>query len=128
MTAPDGAIARRQVEITYPLGLHLRAANTFARGFRAETRVSSDDKEADGKSILDLLTLAAACGSVLDLEARGPDAEAVVAALVELVQGGFNETVERSHGRTERRDGDLRADGRREDHRRDPLLHHEPGE
>jgi phosphocarrier protein HPr len=106
MTAPDGAIARRQVEITYPLGLHLRAANTFAtlaRSFRAETRVSSDGKEADGKSILDLLTLAAACGSVLDLEARGPDAEAVVAALVELVQGGFNETVERSHGRTERR-------------------------
>lgn len=37
---------------------------------------------ADGKSILDLATLAAECGTTLDIEAHGPDAEDAVAALI----------------------------------------------
>jgi phosphotransferase system HPr-like phosphotransfer protein len=44
-----------------------------------------------GRSILDLTTLAAACGSRLELEADGPDAEAAVDALVDLVRRGLDE-------------------------------------
>ena len=75
MSAP---IAHRRVSIRDPYGLHLRLADRIAHlaeRFRAEVRVSHRGREADGKSILDLLGLAAAGGTRLDLEARGPDAE-----------------------------------------------------
>ena len=48
-------------------------------------------KVSNGKSILDLMTLAAERGACLDLEARGPDAEAAVAALAALVLARFYE-------------------------------------
>jgi phosphocarrier protein len=48
----------------------------------------------DGKSILDLALLAAECGTKLDLEARGPDAEAALAALADLVAARFHERAE----------------------------------
>ncbi len=41
--------------------------------------------EVNGKSILDLTLLAAECGTLLDLEARGPDAEEAIALLARLV-------------------------------------------
>jgi phosphotransferase system HPr (HPr) family protein len=84
----------RQVEITNTLGLHLRAADQFvrlARQFRAEVWVACDGRTANGRSILDLTTLAAACGSQLELEADGPDAEAALDALTGLIGRGFDE-------------------------------------
>ncbi|WP_169972601.1 HPr family phosphocarrier protein [Tautonia rosea] len=85
---------RRRVEITNPYGLHLRPAEKFvglAGKFRAEVRVHYEGRDCNGKSILDLMTLAAECGSWLELEARGPDAEAAITALVELVSTHFGE-------------------------------------
>jgi len=93
----DSQVARRQVEITNALGLHLRPADKFVRlasRFESEVRVFSDGHEINGKSILDLTTLAAERGTRLDLEARGPDAEAAVEALSELVLARFYETEE----------------------------------
>ncbi len=86
--------ARRTVVILNALGLHLRPADRFvglARRFAAEIWVHRDGRAADGKSILDLATLAAECGSRLQLEARGPDAEAALTALAELVAARFHE-------------------------------------
>jgi phosphocarrier protein len=80
--------ARRQVEILCADGLHLRLAAQFARlasRFRAEVRIHHRADVADGKSVLELLTLAAECGTRLDLEARGTDAEEAVAALTGLI-------------------------------------------
>jgi phosphotransferase system HPr (HPr) family protein len=85
---------RRQAEIVNALGLHLRAASQFARlarQFQAEVRVCLGGSQGDGKSLLDLATLAACCGAVLVLEASGPEAEAALAALAELVACGFHE-------------------------------------
>ena len=79
----ETAVARRQVEITNRLGLHLRAADQFvrlARRFQCEIRVHYQGKECNGKSILDLTILAAVCGTRLDLEACGPDAFAAIEA------------------------------------------------
>jgi phosphocarrier protein HPr len=90
-------VARRQVEITNALGLHLRPADKFVRlaqGFQSEIRVCREGREINGKSILDLTTMAAERGTLLYLEARGPDAEAAVEALAELVLARFNETDE----------------------------------
>ena len=93
----DSQVSRRQVEITNALGLHLRPADKFVRlasRFQSEIRVFSEGLEVNGKSILDLSTLAAECGTRLDLEARGPDAEAAIEALAELVLARFHETDE----------------------------------
>jgi phosphocarrier protein HPr len=90
-------VARRQVEITNALGLHLRPADKFVRlanRFRSEIRVYHEGHENNGKSILDLTTMAAERGTTLDLEARGPDAEAAVDALAELVLAQFYENEE----------------------------------
>ena len=87
-------VIRCQSVIVNTLGLHLRAANQFvrlARQFQAEVRVSLEDKVANGKSILDLTTLAAGWGTRLELEANGPDAEAALAALVGLIEARFHE-------------------------------------
>ena len=47
----------------------------------------------DGKSILGLLLLAAAKGTIITISADGADERSAVAALVELVQSGFGEDV-----------------------------------
>jgi phosphocarrier protein len=90
----DVPVARRQVEIVNAYGLHLRPADKFVKlalQFQADIRVHYKGNEYNGKSILDLTTLAAERGSRLDLEARGPDAEPAVAALAELVLARFHE-------------------------------------
>lgn len=92
---------RRPVVILNPLGLHLRPAGQFvglARRFAAEIRVHRDGLCVDGKSILDFAMLAAGCGTHLELEARGPDAEAALAALADLVAARFHEGDESERG------------------------------
>lgn len=87
-------VARHQVEVTHPLGLMMRAAHNFVRlavTFQSEIVVERGEARANGKGMLDLLALAAEPGSLLTIEARGPDAEETVAALVELVEARFHE-------------------------------------
>jgi phosphocarrier protein HPr len=95
--SPDPPVARREVEILNTYGLHLRPADKFVRlayQFQAEIRVHYKGHTYNGKSILDLTSLAAECGTRLDLEARGPDAEAALSALAELVSARFHEASE----------------------------------
>ncbi len=90
----DPRTARRRVEILNALGVHLRPAEKFvtlANRFESQVRVHLRDREVNGKSILDLATLAADRGTVLEVEAEGPDAEAAVAALAQLVAARFHE-------------------------------------
>lgn len=80
--------ARRQALVGNAQGLHLRVAHQFvclAQRYASEIRVRCDGAEAHGKSILDLMCLAARSGMVLELEASGPDAEEAVAALADLL-------------------------------------------
>jgi phosphocarrier protein len=86
-------VARRRVEIANRYGLHLRAAAQFeklAKSFRAEVWVEYGGVRGNGRSVLDLVGLAAVCGATLDLEARGPDALDALAALADLVAAGFH--------------------------------------
>ena len=88
----ETAVARRQVDIVNRFGLHLRAANQFvrvARQFDSEILVHYQGNACDGRSILELMTLAAECGTRLDLEACGPDAVAAVEALAVVVAARF---------------------------------------
>jgi phosphocarrier protein len=45
--------------------------------------------EVNGKSIMGVMMLAAEEGSTIKVRAEGPDADAAVAALTELVEGKF---------------------------------------
>jgi phosphocarrier protein len=85
---------RRQVEILNSLGLHMRPADKFVKlalRFQSEIRVTHNGNEFNGKSILDLTSVGAECGTLLELEARGPDAAEALAALAELVAARFHE-------------------------------------
>jgi phosphotransferase system HPr (HPr) family protein len=90
----DTTVAHRQVEITNSWGLHVRPAQKFvelASRYQADIRVRHKGIERDGKSILSVMTLAAECGTHLEIEARGPDADAAVEALAGLVSARFYE-------------------------------------
>jgi phosphocarrier protein len=86
---------RAVVEIVNQLGLHARAAARFvetASRFTAEVTVANGDESVSGKSILGLMMLAAGQGTQLTLVAIGPDAEAAVDAIVDLVTQRFHES------------------------------------
>jgi phosphotransferase system HPr (HPr) family protein len=86
---------RCQVVVQNEGGMHLRAASCFAqlaRQYRADVRVRRNGQTVDGKSILDLVTLAAECGSTLDIEAVGSDAAEVVGELAKFLESGLRDT------------------------------------
>ena len=84
--------ASKTVVINNTTGLHLRPAGLFAKlasTFDAQIEIVKGDRRANGKSILDIITLDAEGGSEICIEASGSDAEASLAALAELVEHGF---------------------------------------
>ena len=84
----------RTVTVVNQLGMHARAAAKFvhlATRFQSRIVVSRQDREMDGKSIMGLLLLAAARGMVVTISADGPDEQAAVDALTDLVASGFGE-------------------------------------
>ena len=90
MTAP----LSRQLTIVNRRGLHARASARFvkcAEAYDAEIRVTKDGQTVGGTSIMGLMTLAAAPGCKVELQAEGPDAAAALEALTTLVEGGFGE-------------------------------------
>ncbi len=85
-------IAEKNVVISNPQGLHARPAEMFARlalQFDSTIEVIRDSNRVDAKSILHVLTLGAAQGAKLTLQANGEDAEAALKALVRLVESDF---------------------------------------
>ena len=75
-------------------GLHARAAARFvqcAERFDAIVMVSKDQTTVGGTSIMGLMMLAAGPGSEIHLSAEGPEAQAALAALFELVADRFGE-------------------------------------
>jgi len=75
-------------------GLHARAAAKFVKlagSFDAHIAVSRSGQTVSGTSIMGLMMLAAGPGCEIDLEARGPDADAALSAIVELIEQRFDE-------------------------------------
>lgn len=84
----------RVATIQNELGLHARAAAQFvqtANKFRAEITVSKDGEEVNGKSILNLMMLAAPIGSEIVLKADGEDALEMLESLLRLIDNKFGE-------------------------------------
>ena len=76
------------------MGLHARAAAAFVKALKnleVEVTVSWEGQTANGRSVLDLLTLGAPQGSVLALQIQGVDAEEALSTLTRLVADRFDE-------------------------------------
>jgi len=85
----------KKIEIKNKLGLHARAAALLvqtANKFSAHVSISKDGQSIDARSIMGVLTLAAAQGSKIQVEAIGEDAERAVKAIERLIDNRFNES------------------------------------
>ncbi len=85
---------KQEVTIINKLGLHARASSKFtqtASGFQCEVWVSRNGRRVNGKSIMGLMMLAAAQGTVIELETDGVDEAAAMQALVHLIGDYFGE-------------------------------------
>ena len=84
----------REVVVANSQGLHARPADMLAREARKwQSRIElvADAQRVDGKSILEVLTLAAEAGTRLVVEATGPDAHQALEAIGSLFESRFNE-------------------------------------
>jgi phosphotransferase system HPr (HPr) family protein len=84
----------KKIEIKNKLGVHARAAALLvqtANKFSAQVILSKDGQSTDARSIMGVLTLAAAQGSKIQVEATGDDAERAVKAIEKLIDNRFNE-------------------------------------
>jgi phosphotransferase system HPr (HPr) family protein len=78
------------VRLPEAVALHARPAGAFVRAaaaFGATIEVRANGRQADAKSILQVLGLGADGGTELEISASGDDAAAAVARLAELVAG-----------------------------------------
>jgi len=84
--------ASRTVTVVNPRGFHARPAGEFvrmAREFESTVSLAKSNERIDGKSILDILTLAAVEGTELEVSAIGSDADEAVSRLAEFIASGF---------------------------------------
>lgn len=84
----------RKVVVGMRQGLHARPADLLAREARKwQSRIEliAESQRVDGKSILEVLTLAAEAGTRLVIEATGPDAQEALEAIGHLFERNFNE-------------------------------------
>lgn len=87
-------MVEKKVIVNHKVGLHARPASVFvqtAAKFSSDITVSCEDRNANAKSILTVLTLGANKGAEITIAAEGEDAEEAVNALVELVENNFGE-------------------------------------
>jgi phosphocarrier protein HPr len=91
------ATASREIVVLNAAGLHARPAIQFvdlANQFASKIMVckgGDEPVEADGKSVMQMITLEATQGTTLRVDAEGEDAENAVRRLAELFESKFGE-------------------------------------
>ena len=89
--------ASKDIVVSNKLGLHARPAMQFvdlANSFSSDISVhklGEEPADADGKSVMQMIILAATEGTPMRIEADGHDADAAVKALAELFESKFGE-------------------------------------
>lgn len=85
---------KQEIEIINKLGLHARASSKLtqtASQFGSEIWIEKNGRRVNAKSIMGVMMLAAAKGSVVILEAEGKDENEAIAALQTLINDYFGE-------------------------------------
>jgi len=84
----------REFLIVNKLGLHARASALLVKTairFSSDIRIIREEVEVNGKSIMGIMMLAAAKGSVITLKIKGDDEADAMSTLGELIENGFGE-------------------------------------
>ncbi len=84
----------KDVVVQNQVGLHARPATFFiqkANEFKSSIWIEKEERRANAKSLLGVLSLGIVGNTALRITADGADEEKAVAALVELVESGFSE-------------------------------------
>jgi phosphocarrier protein HPr len=84
----------KEIEIINKLGLHARASTKLtqtAGKFACEVWIERNGRRVNAKSIMGVMMLAAAKGSIVKLEANGADEVAAIEVLVALISDYFGE-------------------------------------
>jgi phosphocarrier protein HPr len=85
---------RREIEIINRLGLHARASaklTQLAGSYSSEVWMARDGRRVNAKSIMGVMMLAAAKGTSIEFDIDGPDEQAAMEAIVELINDKFGE-------------------------------------
>jgi len=85
---------QREVEIINKLGLHARASaklTQVAGGFAANVWIGRNGRRVNAKSIMGVMMLAAAKGSVVVIETEGTDEQQAMDAVTQLIAARFDE-------------------------------------
>ncbi len=84
----------KETVVNNQVGLHARPATFFiqkANEFKSSIWVEKDERRVNAKSLLGVLSLGIVKGTAITLIGDGPDEEAAVNALVELINTDFSE-------------------------------------
>ena len=87
-------MVEQEIEIINKLGLHARAAAKLvstAASFSSQVTLNFSSQQADAKSIMAVMMLAAAQGSVVTIVCEGNDEAAAMTALTDLINDYFGE-------------------------------------
>ena len=87
-------MVKTEVEIINKLGLHARASTKLtqtASQFSSDIWIERNGRRVNAKSIMGVMMLAAAKGSLISLEATGTDEDAAIEALIALINNYFGE-------------------------------------
>jgi phosphocarrier protein HPr len=90
---PPGAVSR-EIPIINKRGLHARASAKFVQTverFNADVWVTRGSETVGGTSIMGLMMLSAGPGTTIIVSVAGPEADAALEAITELVASKFNE-------------------------------------
>ena len=85
---------RKEFTVRNKLGLHARAAAKIVQTstqYQSRIRIIKNGREADAKSMLDIMTLSCPQGTRIELRAEGKDAAEALAALAVLFENKFGE-------------------------------------
>jgi len=83
-----------EYEIKNSIGLHARPAAIFvkkANEFISDIKILKDDKEANAKSIINVMSLGAVQGTEISIQAKGDDESEALDALTELLDSFIDE-------------------------------------
>ena len=82
----------KEIVVQNQVGLHARPATFFiqkANEFTSSIWIAKDERKVNAKSLLGVLSLGIVGGTKIRIIVDGADEEAALAALVELVESGF---------------------------------------
>ncbi len=84
----------KEAVVNNQVGLHARPATFFiqkANEFKSSIWVEKEERRVNAKSLLGVLSLGIVKGTSINLIADGPDEEAAISALIELINTDFSE-------------------------------------